>query len=153
MYQSTGAQKHHLSESSSKKSLSESSAKKKKRNKKKKRRKQKKHDASDSLSSNDSDLSNHSDYRCKRHKNNIHKKKDPIKLCARLTKKLLITTYKSKIIRFKMDEDLLQRRIYFLTFVESLEMIFSKYRETCKIIIDDLKIGGDDIEDYAKKSP
>ena len=31
--------------------------------------------------------------------------KDPIKLCARLTSKLLTTAYKSKIIRFKIDED------------------------------------------------
>ena len=51
-----------------------------------------------------------------------------------------------------MDEDPLQRRIYFLTFVESLEMIFSQYKETCEVLLDDQKIGGDDIiEDYAKK--
>ena len=50
-----------------------------------------------------------------------------------------------------MDEDLLQRRIYFLTFVESLEMIFSQYTETCEVITDYPKIGGDDIKDYAKK--
>ena len=31
-------------------------------------------------------------------------------------------------------------------------MIFSKYRETCGVLLDYLKIGGDDIvEDYAKK--
>ena len=40
---------------------------------------------------------------------------------------------------------------FFLTFVESLEMIFSQYTETCEVIIDYPKIGGDDIEDYAKK--
>ena len=45
-----------------------------------------------------------------------------------------------------MDEDPLQRQIYFLTFVESLEMIFSQYTETCEVIIDHPKIGGDDIE-------
>ena len=50
-----------------------------------------------------------------------------------------------------MDEDPLQRRIYFLTFVESLEMIFSQYTETCEVLLDYPKIGGDDvIEDYAK---
>ena len=50
-----------------------------------------------------------------------------------------------------MDEDPLQRRIYFLAFVESLEMIFSKYTETCEVLLDYPKIGGDDdIEDYAK---
>ena len=56
--------------------------------------------------------------------------------------------YKSKIIRFKMDEDTLQRRIYFLSFVESLEMIFSQYRETCEVVLDYPKIGGDDVIEY-----
>ena len=62
-----------------------------------------------------------------------------------------MTAYKSKIIRFKIDEDPLQRRIYFLTFVESLEMMFSQYTETCEVILYYPKIGGDDIEVYAKK--
>ena len=52
-----------------------------------------------------------------------------------------------------MDDDLLQRRIYFLTFVESLEMIFSQYTETCEVLLDYPKIGGDDIIEYfAKKA-
>ena len=52
-----------------------------------------------------------------------------------------------------MDEDLLQRRIYFLTFVESLEKIFSQYTETCEVLLDYPKIGGYDvIEYYAKKA-
>ena len=64
-----------------------------------------------------------------------------------------MTACKSNIIRFKMDEDPLQRRIYFLTFVESLDMIFSKYTETCEVLLDYPKIGGGDIiEDYAKKA-
>ena len=51
-----------------------------------------------------------------------------------------------------MDEGPPQRRIYFLTFVELLEMIFSQYTETCEVLLDYPKIGGDDIiEDYAKK--
>ena len=51
-----------------------------------------------------------------------------------------------------MDEDPLQCRIYFLKFVDSLHMIFSQYRETCQVLLDYPKIGGDDvIEDYAKK--
>ena len=51
-----------------------------------------------------------------------------------------------------MDEDPLRCRLYFLTFVESLEMIFSQYKETCEVLLDYPKIGGDDIiEDYAKK--
>ena len=52
-----------------------------------------------------------------------------------------------------MDEDPLQRRIYFLAFVESLEMIFSQYKEACEVVLDYPKIGGADIiEDYAKNA-
>ena len=52
-----------------------------------------------------------------------------------------------------MDEDPLQRRIYFLTFVESLEMIFSQYTETCEVLLNYPKIGGGDvIKDYAKQA-
>ena len=52
-----------------------------------------------------------------------------------------------------MDEDPLQRRIYLLTFIDSLEMICSQYRETCKVLLDYPKIGGDDvIEDYVEKA-
>ena len=50
-----------------------------------------------------------------------------------------------------MNEDALQRRIYFLTFIDSLDIIFSRYRETCEVLLDYPKIGGDDvIEDYEK---
>ena len=45
-------------------------------------------------------------------------KNDPIKLYARLTAKLLKTAYKSKIIKLKLDDYPIQRRIYSLTFVE-----------------------------------
>ena len=52
-----------------------------------------------------------------------------------------------------MDEDPLQCQIYFLTFVESLEMIFSQYKENVEVLLDYPKIGGDDIiEYYAKKA-
>ena len=52
-----------------------------------------------------------------------------------------------------MDEDPLKRRTYFLTFVESMEMIFSQYTEACEVLLDYSKIGGDDdIEDDAKNS-
>ena len=80
-------------------------------------------------------------------------KNDLIKLCPTLTEKLLTTAYKSNIIRFKMNEDPLQRRIYFLTFAELLEMIFSQYTENCQVILDYPRIGGDDvIEDHSKKA-
>ena len=65
--------------------------------------------------------------------------------------KLLTTAYKSKIIWFKMDEDPLQHRIYFLIFVESLEMIFLQYTEACEVLLDYPKIGGEDIKGFEKK--
>ena len=52
-----------------------------------------------------------------------------------------------------MDEDPLQNQNKFLTFVESLEMIFSQYKESCEVLLYYPKIGGDGIiEDYAKKA-
>ena len=133
-------------------SLSDSRVKKKK-SKKKKHRNHQKYDSSDPSLSDDSDSSDEINYRRRRCKKKRHRKNNTIKLCASLTAKLLTTSYKSKIIRFKMDEDPLQCWIYFLTFVESLEMIFSQYTETCEVLIDDPKIGGDGIiEDFAKKA-
>ena len=76
--------------------------------------------------------------------------KYPINLCAHLTAKFLTTAYESKIIRFKMDEDPLQRRIYFITFLESLEMIFSQYTETYEVLLGYPKMGGKDIKYSAK---
>ena len=141
------------SDSSSKTSSSESRSRKNKRDKNKKRCKHWKDDLSEPSSSNDSASSDASDYRRKRRNKKSHQNNDPIKLCASLTAKILTTSYKSKIIRFKMDEDLPQRRIYFLTFVESLDMIFLQYTETCELLLDYPKIGGEnDIEDYAKKA-
>ena len=56
------------------------------------------------------------------------------------------------IIRFKMDEDSLQRRIYFLTFIDSLDMIFSQYRGTCEVLLDYPKIGGGNVRYYTKQA-
>ena len=86
-------------------SSSDSRARKNKRTKKKKRRKHRKDDSSNPSSSDDSDSSDDSNYRRKRRKDKKHWKKDPIRLCATLTAKFMTTAYKSKIIRFKMDED------------------------------------------------
>ena len=92
---------------------------------KKKRQKRTKQDSSYSLLS-DSDSSGKIDYKIKRlKKKKSYQKNYHIKLCAKLTAKLLTTAYKSKIIKFKFDGDPFQRQIYFLTFIESLEMIFS----------------------------
>ena len=51
-----------------------------------------------------------------------------------------------------MDEDPLQHGTYFLAFIDSLDMIFSQYKETCEILLYYPKIGGDNVKDYAKQS-
>ena len=123
--------------------LSSDSAPKKKKSKKKKECcKHRKDESSDPSSSDDSDSSEDRHYRRKRCKDKKHREKDPIRLCATLTAKLLTTAFKSEIIRFKLDEDPLQCRIYFLAFIDSLDMIFSQYRETCEVLLDYPKIGG-----------
>ena len=66
--------------------------------------------------------------------------------------KFLTTAYKSKIIRFKMDEDPLQLRIYFFSFVESIEMISSQYKETCEVLLYYQKIGRENIKEFEKKA-
>ena len=122
---------------SSDSSSSDSEHKRKKSKNKKKRRKHRKDDSSEPSSSDDSDDSDSSEdshYRRRQRKNKKHRKKDPIRLCATLTAKLLTTAFKSKIIRFKLDEDPLQRRIYFLSFIDSFNMFFYQYRETYSTI-------------------
>ena len=139
------------SSDSSESSSSDSRARKKKRTKKKNCRKHRKDDSSEPSPSNDSDSSDDSHYRRKLRKDKKHRKKDPIRLCETLTAELLTTAYKLMIIRFKMDEDPLQRRIYVHKFIDSLDMIFSQYRETCEVLLDYPKIGGDDVIDYYSK--
>ena len=65
---------------------------------------------------------------------------------------MITTAYKSKILKSKLDEDPLQRRVYFLTFIESLEMIFSQYKESFGVLLDYPTIGGEDIKDYVKNA-
>ena len=48
-------------------------------------------------------------------KKNSYPERNPIKSRVKITEKLLTTADKSNIIKFKLDEGLLQRRIYFLT--------------------------------------
>ena len=121
------------SSDSSESSPSDSRAREKKRKKKKKYRKHRKDDSSDPSSSKDSDSSDDSHCRSKRRKNKKHREKDLIRLCAALTENFLTTAYKLKIIRFKMDEDPLQRRIYFLSLIDSLDMIFHSTEKLVKL--------------------
>ena len=131
---------------SSDSSSSDSEHKRKKRKDKKKCCKHRKYDSSDPSSSDDSDDSDSSEdnhYIRRRRKNKKHREKDPSRLCATLTEKLLTTAFKSKMIQFKLDEDPLQRRIYFLTFIDSLNMVFSQYRETYEVLKDYPKLEGE----------
>ena len=116
------------SDSSDSSSSSDSKHKRKKSKNKKKCHKHRKDDSSDPSSSDDSDGSDSSEdshYRRRRRKNKKPRRKESIRLCATLTAKLLTTAFKSKTIRFKLDEDPLQRRIYFLAFIDSLNMVFT----------------------------
>ena len=64
---------------------------------------------------------------------------------------MLTTEYKSKIIKLKLDEDPLQRQIYFFDFVESLEIISPQYKETCEVILYYPTIVGEGIKYYVKR--
>ena len=100
-------------------------------------------------------MSDGSDYKSKiRNKKGTcrEKKQDPIKLSAKLLEKLLTTAYKSKVLKFKLDEDPLHHHIHFVTFMESLEMMFLQYKETCKVLPDYQTIGVEDIKYYVKKA-
>ena len=105
---------------------------------------------SSSDDSDDSDSSEDSHYRRRRRKNKKHQEKDPIRLCATLTAKFLMTAFKSEMIWFKLDEDPLQHRFYFLTFIDSLNMVFSQYRETYEVLRDYPKLEGGNIKEYEK---
>ena len=54
------------------------------------------------------------------------------------------------MIRFKMDEDPLQRRIYFLTFIDSLNMVFHNIEKLMKCSENIQKWRRKYIKDYAK---
>ena len=51
-----------------------------------------------------------------------------------------------------MDKNPIQRQIYFLALVKSLEMIFPQYTEICEVLIDYPKIGWESIKYFAKKA-
>ena len=87
--------------------------------------------------------------RDKKKKYRKHKKYDPIKLCTKLTAKLLTTSYKSKIQKIKLDEDPLQHRIYFLNLIVSLKIIFM-VQGTWEVVIDYPIMGGENITDCVK---
>ena len=57
-----------------------------------------------------------------------------------------------KGLKIKMYEYPLQRQIYFLTFMELLDIVFSQYKEICEVVLDSPRIGGDDIKYYIRKT-
>ena len=94
--------------------------------------------SSDSSSS-DSDLSKKIDYKSKKRGKNMRK----------INGKVTDGSVWIEDNRFKLNEDPIQRRIYFLTFIESLEMIFSQYKENFEVLLYYPKIGGKNKKDYA----
>ena len=70
------------------------------------------------------------------------KRFDDIKKCAKITAKLLPDAYKSKVIKFKLDEDPAQRRVYFLYFVKSLKIVLSQFKEALMLLLNYPSIRG-----------
>ena len=73
-----------------------------------------------------------SDYKSKRINKKINyrkKKRGAIKLCAKLTKTFLTITHKSKTLKFKLNEDPLQRQIYFLPLYNYWRLYFHSKRK------------------------
>ena len=71
-------------------------------------------------------------WHAKKNKNKCQSKtsfNDPTKKCATLTTMLITYTWKSKVIKFKLDEDPLQLQVYFLTFMNLPKITLSRYKE------------------------
>ena len=67
----------------------------------------------------------------------------PIEKCAKLKAKIFTAAYKSKYIAFKLDEDPLQQRVYFLYFMNSLKIVLSTFSETYMLLMDYPSIRGE----------
>ena len=110
-----------------------------KHDKKKNHQKDKKDDLSEPLLKDNPISPYDSDYRRKQRNRKSDWKKNPLKLCVCLTAELLTTVYKLKT----SGSNCLQ--ISVLTFLESLEMIFSQYKESCEVPLDYPRIGGENV--------
>ena len=60
--------------------------------------------------------------------------------------------YKLKVLELKLNEDSLQRRIYFLTFNLITPNDFSQYKENYMVLIDYSNIIVEDIKDHIRKA-
>ena len=77
---------------------------------------------------------------------------DHIKNCANITAKLLKSAHNFNITRFKLDEDILQRRFSFLNFIHSLLKQLSKFKQTCMLLMYYPYIRGGYFTDYSKQA-
>ena len=60
----------------------------------------------------------------------------PIKHFAKLTTKILTALYKPKVIKFKLDEDPLQSRVYLLSIIDLLIIVLSQFKKAYMFIMD-----------------
>ena len=77
---------------------------------------------------------------------------DPIKKWSNITAKLLTLDYKPRVMNFKLDEDLLHHRVYFLSFMNSLPILFSPISELYMLLMDYPSTRGEELPYYSKKS-
>ena len=66
-----------------------------------------------------------------------------------ITAELISATYKAKVIKLKLDGDSLQSWVYFISFMDSLKIILSKFKETYMFLMDYTYIRGRDLPYYA----
>ena len=67
---------------------------------------------------------------------------DRIKKCAKLTSNIPKAAYKSKVVKLKLEEDLLQLRVYLISFMNSLKIILSQFSEKYMLLMDYPSIRG-----------
>ena len=77
---------------------------------------------------------------------------DQIKKGTNITANLFTDVYKSKVFKFKLYKDPIQCRVYFLSFVSSLEIVLSQFSETYMLLMESPPIIGEEILYYAKNA-
>ena len=69
-----------------------------------------------------------------------------------ITSKLNKAEYNSKVKKFKMEEDLLQFRVYLLKFINSIKIVLSTFNQTCMLLMEYPSIEGEGIPEYSKQA-
>ena len=77
---------------------------------------------------------------------------EPIKKCMNIISKIPTAAYKSKVIKLKLNEDPLHRRVYFLSFMNSLKIVLSSFSYIYTFLMDYTSIRGKEITYCAKKA-